>query len=147
MLILTIAFQITSPDTVYAARDTQTRLASETADNVAWERYSSSSIQELASALTTITFSSEVTTLPLHSALECATKTIGQHAGARPIVVLGRSRRMAVESHVVELGRLVGESGSTLNLETVKTMGDVGSAFAATNVNASLLIVQASSSS
>lgn len=59
------------------------------------------------------------------------------------IVLVGRSRRMAVESLYRELGSLITESGSSISTSVPKTLGDVGAALVATNVNASLLVLQA----
>ncbi|KAI0689225.1 cation/H+ exchanger [Cytidiella melzeri] len=134
------------PDTVYAARDTQTRLASDSADNIQWEKYTSQPVPEVAAALSRVTFSEETTSLPLHSVLDASSRTFIQSSRLRPIVVLGRSRQMAIESHAAEIGALLSETGATLSPETTKTLGDVGSAFVVKNVNASLLVLQASSS-
>ena len=59
------------------------------------------------------------------------------------IVLTGRSRRMAVESLHRELCGLVTESGSSISAPVPKTLGDVGAALVLTNVNASLLVLQA----
>ncbi|KAI0091841.1 Sodium/hydrogen exchanger family-domain-containing protein [Irpex rosettiformis] len=133
------------PDTVYALRDTQTRIASETADNIQWDNYSSRTVPELAAALSRITFSEESSPLPLHTILDACSRTLAEFPRSRPFVVLGRSRRMAIESHTAELGALLSETGATLGSDTTKTLGDLGAAFVAKNVNASLLVLQASS--
>lgn len=132
-------------DTVYALRDTQTRLASESADSIMWERYTSSTSPEIADALNRISFAQEVASLPLHSVLDLASQTVVQHPDRRHIIAVGRSRRMAVESHAVELSQVLTETGSSLNAESTKTLGEVASGFVASNVNASLLILQAAS--
>ena len=59
------------------------------------------------------------------------------------IVLVGRSRRMAVESLYGELPSLITETQSSISTSVPKTLGDVGAALVATNVNASLLILQA----
>jgi hypothetical protein len=59
------------------------------------------------------------------------------------IVLAGRSRRMAVESLHSELRGLITESGSSISAPVPKTLGDVGAAMVLTNVNASLLVLQA----
>ena len=65
-------------------------------------------------------------------------------AGRALIVVLGRSRRLAPESHQVELRQIVGERGSAGGSESVsRTLGEVGAAFVAAGTNASLLVLQA----
>ncbi|KAI0347463.1 hypothetical protein BDW22DRAFT_1404997 [Trametopsis cervina] len=136
-------------DTIYAARDTQTRMVSESADNILWEKYTSQShlVPELESALSRISFSQEVASLPLHSIIDIASRTFAQHHRSRPIVVVGRSRRMSPESHAPEVAKLLADTGAALSSETTKTLGDVGTAFVAKNVNASLLVLQAASSS
>lgn len=144
-IMLTMRFE-GFPDTVYAVRDTQTRIASETADNIQWEKYLSSTEPGIARSLSRITFQQETPTLPLRSMLDAASNTFAQFPRSRPIVVLGRSRRMAVESHAAELASVVSETGAVLSSETTKTVGDVGAAFVAKSVNASLLVLQASSS-
>jgi hypothetical protein len=68
--------------------------------------------------------------------------TVSSHSKTM-IVVAGRSRRLAVESLHVELRGLISESGSTISTSVPKTLGDVGAALVSTNVDASLLILQA----
>jgi hypothetical protein len=58
------------------------------------------------------------------------------------IVLLGRSRRMAVEDLKGELKDL-GASGPAVGSSVAKTLGDVGAALVGRNVNASLLVLQA----
>ncbi len=135
--------QVTLPDTVYAQRDTQTRLASETADNFVWGRYASGSVPELADALGRIAFSHEMRTEPLHAVLESAATVFAQHAPSRPLVVVGRSRRLAAETHAAELRGVLAEKNATLSTDFVKTMGELGAAFVALNLQAGLLVLQA----
>lgn len=130
-------------DTVYALRDTQTQLACQSADNLLWDRYTRSAVPEFATALQRISFREEHTPLVLHSINDDAAQAVSQHAESRLLVVVGRSRRMAVESHAQELQVLLSEKGTSLGPEFAKTFGDVGSALVAGNVNASLLILQA----
>ncbi|KAG6907321.1 hypothetical protein DXG01_009440 [Tephrocybe rancida] len=133
-------------DTVYAQNDTQTRLASETADNVAWDRYASSSASydaETAAALSRISFTTIQTATPLHAAVELATKISQASPAKNLIVVSGRSRRMTVEAHRVELQQIVTETGVSITSSVPKTLGDMGAALVATNTRASLLILQA----
>ena len=59
------------------------------------------------------------------------------------IIVAGRSRRMGVESLHSELCGLITETGSSISAPVPKTLGDVGAAMVLTNVNASLLVLQA----
>lgn len=62
---------------------------------------------------------------------------------SRVTVVVGRSRRMAVESHSVELKALLSERGVNVTSELPKTLGDVGAAFVLTDASTSLLVLQA----
>jgi len=59
------------------------------------------------------------------------------------IVVVGRSRRLAVENHHTELRTLEEEHGA-VRADVRKTVGDVGTAFVMAGINASLLVMQAS---
>lgn len=79
----------------------------------------------------------------LHSATDAAARVASEHSGSRLLVIVGRSRRMAVESHVQELQVFLSEKNVSLASEMIKTLGDVGSALVASNVNGSLLILQA----
>jgi Kef-type K+ transport system membrane component KefB len=126
------------PDTVYGNRDTQTRLASDTADNLAWGRYSKGTSSR-------VTFTHQASPKPLHALLETVTSEVALHAKSERtvIVVVGRSRRMAVESHQSELRQLVLKRGSSVGSELPKTLGDVGAALVVASTNASLLVMQA----
>lgn len=131
------------PDTVYGAQNTQTRMASETADNLAWARYTSSAagVPELAPALSRIHFTEEVSNTPLHAMLDLVARSLGSRG--RLVVVAGRSRRMATESHFEELRQLCVEHNASLGLELPKILGEVASAFVVTGANASIAVVQA----
>ncbi|KAH8094890.1 Sodium/hydrogen exchanger family-domain-containing protein [Cristinia sonorae] len=134
-------------DTVYGARDTQTRLASDTADNILWERFTQPTESELADALRRISFTRQASSSPLHAVLESAAATVTQHGTqSRVTVVVGRSRRMAIESHSVELKALFAERGVVVGSELPRTLGDIGAAIAWTNANTSMLVVQACAS-
>lgn len=134
-------------DTVYGHRDTQTRLASDTADNLIWERYthaSGASSPSVAAALSRINFNTKSSPRPLHTVIEMANSEVTLHApsGKALVVVVGRSRRMAVESHQAELRGLISERKYTIGSEVSKTLGDVGAAVVAAGTNASLLVMQ-----
>ncbi|KAL5501372.1 KHA1_2 [Sanghuangporus vaninii] len=136
------------PDTVYGAFTTQTRLQSETADNITWERYASPSGNPppppaVAEALSRITFRTRATPRPLHFVIEKIFSLSQPQTRPRPscssqlprvsrkiTVILGRSRRLAVEDHSLELKELLEQyhgSGS-VGGEVRKTVGDVASA-------------------
>ncbi|KAH9065205.1 Sodium/hydrogen exchanger family-domain-containing protein [Lactarius vividus] len=131
------------PDTMYGNATTHTRMQSETADGVTWARYAppaatTTSDRALADALSRVTFEELASPTPLHAAL--------RRAGTleRAIVVVGRSRRLAVEDHHVEL-RILEEEHGAVRADVRKTVGDVGTAFVMAGVNAALLVMQASS--
>lgn len=139
------------PDTMYGNATTHTRMQSQTADGVTWARYAPSaesptaaaaaaaatSDRALADALSRVTFEELASPTPLQAAL--------RHAGTleRAIVVVGRSRRLAVEDHHAELCTLEEEHGA-VRADVRKTVGDVGTAFVMAGINASLLVMQAS---
>ena len=117
------------------------RLESDTADNLTWEQFTKPTTTN-----SRITFHTETTLTPLARAIElakaeAALRTSGSNKTM--IVLAGRSRRMAVESLHSELHGLVTESGSSISAPVPKTLGDMGAALVVTNVNASLLVLQA----
>jgi hypothetical protein len=134
-------------DTVYGQGDTQTRLASDTADNLDWDRYTIQSKTHgasLASSLSRIKFSKETSAKPLHKMLELVSAEVTARAssGRTVVAVVGRSRRLAIESHKVELRELNSKRGSPVGLEVSKTLGDVGAALIVEEMNTSLLVLQ-----
>lgn len=134
-------------DTVYGQHNTQTRLASDTADNIIWSRYTapSSTIDaDTASALSRIQFHTTSSSKPLHTIVDLVTVETSQPKNV--IVLAGRSRRMATESHSAELHHIISTSAS-VGSSVSKTLGDVGAALVAKGTSASLLILQAPSSS
>jgi len=117
-------------------------MQSETVDGVTWTRYAGSPAEgandrALADALSRVTFEELASPTPLQGAL--------RRAGMleRAIVVVGRSRRFAVEDHHAELRTLQAEYGP-MRADVRKTIGNVGTAFVMAGVNASLLVMQAS---
>ncbi|EUC66450.1 potassium:hydrogen antiporter, partial [Rhizoctonia solani AG-3 Rhs1AP] len=138
-------------DTVYPQNTTQTRLQSETADNLVWTQMTSSSEAQspaIKGALSRITFVEEESPRPLaeilkrcrdeHNAAVASSKTL--------LVVVGRGRRMAAESHTDELRGIIASTNAseTIGGEVRRTVGDVATAFVATGAKASLFILQAS---
>lgn len=63
----------------------------------------------------------------------------------RLLIVAGRSRRLAPESHEIELKQIFDEKSNSIGTDVRSTLGDVATAFVAGGVNASLLVMQASS--
>lgn len=138
---------MTFADTVYGQGNTQTRLESDTADNLTWDRYSTSSESHsapLTAALSRIRFKNETSPTPLHKILELAAAEVQQATGRTLVIVAGRSRRLSPESHQDELRKIVVERSAAAGSDSVsRTLGDVGAALVATSTNASLLVVQA----
>ncbi|KAK7457833.1 K(+)/H(+) antiporter [Stygiomarasmius scandens] len=115
------------PDTIYGAHNTETRLQSETADNIAWARYASPTPGNNASnsaskaALGRMSFTEVGSPVPLHVVVTEAKKVLEpqnqtqnqgqqqQRQSKKLIVVTGRSRRLAVENHTQELKNIVEE--------------------------------------
>jgi len=134
------------PDTVYGAHTTQTRMQSETADNVSWSHYASHEQDDspLSVALSRIEFSEIRTPTPLYTVFEYVTNITesANERRCRPMVVVGRSRRLAVENHHSELKQLMEQHGS-FGSEVKKTVGDVSAALMATGCKASIVVLQA----
>lgn len=136
-------------DTVYGAFNTQTRLASDTADNLIWEKYTNPDSHAVPPsvrvALGRISFSTKTSAKPLHIAVELvrAEITSNQVTPRSFVVLVGRSRRLAVENLGAELRQLIAEVGSQMGSSVPKTVGDVGAALVASNVDASVLVLQA----
>ncbi|KAF9564551.1 potassium:hydrogen antiporter [Agrocybe pediades] len=150
---------ISAADTYYGQASTQTRMSSDTADNILWERYtkpSQTTLSHTAAALSSITFRDEASPMPLHHIVD-AVKDESRHTShsalkSKTLIVLaGRSRRMAVESLSDELRTLRATlngtgGGASASSSVPRTLGDVGAALAASGVDASILVLQAAPS-
>jgi len=138
---------LTFADTVYGHGNTTTRLESETADTLLWDRYATSTDTHspaITSALSRVSFSHQFSSKPLHRVLDMAASEVQQASGRTLIIVTGRSRRMAAESHQAELRQIVGERALATGSDSVpRTLGDVGAALVASGVGASILVMQA----
>ncbi|KAG9009515.1 K(+)/H(+) antiporter [Tulasnella sp. JGI-2019a] len=143
------------PDTIYPNITTQTRLASETADNISWFKYAPADASHTApshppivqSALGRMEFITITSPTPLRQLIQ----TVASMASnKRMVVIAGRGKRLAVESHQDEMKLLLGAGGSAtvinsnMGNEMRKTLGDVPTAFLASGVSAELLVMQAS---
>jgi hypothetical protein len=137
---------------MYGNATTQTRMQSETADSMTWARYAPARDDDggaprrtggnvFGEALSRVTFEDLVSPEPLHAALHRA-----RLLHPPLVVVLGRSRRLAVEDHNAELRALDTEHGATAQVraDVRKTVGDVGTAFVMAGIDANLLVMQAS---
>jgi hypothetical protein len=138
---------LTFADTVYGHGNTTTRLESDTADTLLWDRYATPSDAHspaITSALRRIEFTHQSSSKPLHAVLDKAANQVQQAQGRTLVVVVGRSRRLATESHQAELRQIVGERGLTASSDSVpRTLGDVGAALVASGVGASIMVMQA----
>jgi|SRR6266850_7475379 len=120
-------------------------MQSDTADNILWDRItsrSSSISAEVRAAVSRISFRNESVVRPLHRMLELASSEASRTSNPL-LVVAGRSRRMAVDSHKRELDQLFTDRGASLPSEVSNTFGDVASAFVVAGGNASLVVTQA----
>lgn len=134
---------LAAADTHYGEVTAQHRLVSDTTDNLLWDKFAqkdTSNPIEL-DALSRIKFVTKSSPQLLHTIAEDANNLIA--AGNELIVVLGRSRRMAIESHATELREIIKECGSAIGSSVAKTLGDVGASLVVMNVPASLLVMQA----
>ncbi|WVQ81381.1 hypothetical protein IAT38_003505 [Cryptococcus sp. DSM 104549] len=117
--------------------ETQARLASDTADNVAWSYYSLPSVSparpaHVEAALARISFYSTTSAQPLTYAFTCAESAIRGTSAAhvnswRPmLIVTGRGRRGAAVNHGAELNRVLAAKSlnPTIGAELRKTVGD-----------------------
>ncbi|KAJ7755831.1 cation/H+ exchanger [Mycena metata] len=143
----TTQLTMAAADTVYGQHNTQTQLVSDTADNLLWDRFATGASSQNASvrdALSRITFRTQEAREPLHKIVELVDLESSKMLGGRNLmVIVGRSRRMAVESHKAELHKLIGNYGSSIGSAVPKTLGDVGAALVASGSSASLLVLQA----
>ena len=132
------------PDTVYGHATTQTRLQSETADNIAWVRYTRPTDPSLTPALSRMEFLEVTTPTPLHYIIEQALKisetAVEEHS--RLLVLAGRSRRLAVENHHAELKKIMEEHGA-VGSEVKRTVGDVTTALVVSGCQANVIVFQA----
>ena len=132
------------PDTVYGHATTQTRLQSETADNIAWARYTRPEDPSLTPALSRMTFTEVSSPTPLHYIIERALQLSEEavEERSRLLIHAGRSRRLAVENHHAELKTVMEEHGGVAN-EVKRTVGDVTTALVVSGCQASMIVFQA----
>lgn len=137
------------PDTIYGNFNTQIMMQSETADNIVWSRYASPTVSNVpsprvADALTRVTFAEVSTPSPLHTVIDQATVhvTDAERQERKLTVVLGRSRRLAVENHQKELKEIMHEHGD-VGSEIKKTIGDVATALVVSGCKLALVVMQA----
>ncbi|KAF9522733.1 Sodium/hydrogen exchanger family-domain-containing protein [Crepidotus variabilis] len=116
---------IAGVNTVYGSPTTETRLASDTADVLLWDKFTTSKSGE---ALNRITFRTETSSTPLTLSIDLARKEAA--TGLSLIIIAGRK------------GEVLSVGTGTISNSVAKTIGDVGAALVGANVNASLLVLQ-----
>ena len=129
------------PDTVYPRATTQTRLESDTADNIAWLRHSQPPITTAAHGR--IDFLERATHTPLRMLINIMDHEL---LDKRLIVAVGRARRLAALSHEDELKNILGGgyasgTGGGSSSAIRKTVGDVAAGILAGSKNTAALIV------
>ncbi|RXK34772.1 potassium:hydrogen antiporter [Tremella mesenterica] len=127
--------QLTVGPTSTTFPDSANRLASDTADNIAWSYYTSPSTlstrpSSLESILRRISFCNTKSPSPLSMTSDYAESVLASSPGPmwRPmLIVAGRGRRGAALNHSDELSRVLTERGlsPTVGAELRKTVGDV----------------------
>ncbi|KAK0489014.1 Sodium/hydrogen exchanger family-domain-containing protein [Armillaria novae-zelandiae] len=135
----------TFPDTVYGHATTETRMMSETADNILWARYTSPTdtlVYPSQEALKRMKFRELSSPVPLHAVIAVANEEIESLKDKRMLVLIGRSRRLAVENHSREMEELVEEYGH-VGSEVKKTIGDVATSFVLSRCGSGVIVVQA----
>jgi len=125
-------------------------MASNTADDILWNEYATISETRnpiLTVALSRINFAVEMSVTPLRAVVDLSSAMSVQNPSKTITIFLGRSRRMAVESHQVELQQITNEAPGFMSSSVSKTLGDVGAAVVAKGICANLFVMQAASSS
>lgn len=119
------------------------RLESNLADNIAWLHYASPDANTPPlEALSRIKFTTVSTSKPLHH----IARMVESYDGKRLLVVVGRARRLAVESHQKELREMIIQPGQVWR-EARKTVGDVAAGvLAGAKSRAAVVVVQAAGS-
>jgi len=128
-------------DTHYGSSNTQTRLQSDTADNLIWSQLTSTS-----SMADRISFSTVSSATPLKETLNLLDNAIHspRHASKTILAVLGRGKRMPAMTHATEVKELLATQQSSLDNEVKKTLGDVAAAVILTNtLTNNIMVLQA----
>jgi len=137
-------------DTVYAQQNTHTRLQSDTADNVTWGIYAEGGeamdglSEVVREALTRVEFLEMSTPKPLHAIVGRVNEVVDEMSQkkTRVLVMVGRSRRLAVEDHTAELKEAL-HGAKPIGGEVRRTIGDVGTALVVSGVKAGVVVLQA----
>ena len=135
-------------DTIYSQHDAHMRSQSETVDDITWDLYAGGEMNELSEvlkeALTRVEFAEVGTPKPLHAIVGRVNDVVDvmSERKTRVVVMVGRSRRLAVEDHTTEL-REVLQNGKPVGGEVRRTIGDVGTALVVSGVRAGVVVLQA----
>ena len=123
------------------------RLQSDTADDISWSKYATPAYTTngdnsvLRHALARIHFSDAQAPAPLHAALRHACTL--RDTSPRLLIVAGRSRRLAKESHHGEMKQVLETYRPGVGLEGMrKTIGDVGTAMVVGGSASAVVVVQ-----
>ena len=121
-----------------------------------WNRYAEASEETplsstIREALTRITFEEVSTPFPLRASLDRGNALVTAVTSEAPstgtkalIAVVGRGRRMAIESHERELQKIL--ESSNIGGDVRRTVGDVGTAFIVAS-DMSIIVLQATHAS
>ena len=125
-------------------------MQSETADHVLWTQYAEPSPETqngaVGAALTRIQFRETSSSVLLRTINEqAATLEDGTaERRSRLMIVVGRSRRLAVEDHSEELkGLMAANAAGYMTSEVKKTIGDVAASLIVSGSKASIVVLQA----
>jgi len=135
-------------DTIYSQDDAHMRSQNETVDDITWDLYAGGKVgglsEVLREALTRVEFAELGTPKPLHAVVGRVNDIVGgmSERKTRVVVMVGRSRRLAVEDHTAEL-REVLQNGKPIGGEVRRTIGDVGTALVVSGVRAGVVVLQA----
>jgi len=123
-------------------------LQSKTADDLAWSKYTAptdtinANNRAFRYALARIHFSDAHSPVPLHAALQHACTL--RETSPRLLIVAGRSRRLAKESHHGEMKLVLETHRPGMRLEGLRTtIGDVGTAMVVGGSASAVVVVQA----
>ncbi|KAH0831858.1 Sodium/hydrogen exchanger family-domain-containing protein [Lanmaoa asiatica] len=161
--VSTVTTRIGTPDMIHGRPTTPICLQSETADDIAWCKYAtptptptSTSVSPdtktkintdgttaLRDVLSRIHFSDTHTPVPIHAAIRHARAL--RETSPRLLIVAGRSRRLARESHHAEMKRVVETyCRPGVGVEVMRrTIGDVGAAMVSAGSASGVVVVQA----
>jgi len=136
-------------DTIYSQHDAHMRSQSETVDDITWDLFAGGEETDglsgvVREALMQVEFVEMGTPKPLHAIVGRVGEIVDgmSERKTRVLVMVGRSRRLAVEDHTAEL-REVMRGKKPIGGEVRRTIGDVGTALVVSGVRAGVVVLQA----